>query len=185
MADKNIEALNEVIAALETAKEKAETKLAPSLYGNHVPRIINKLNQELNQLKHLAGMNLGNETVQFEPISSFMGEKIQRREMLDTEKITPSEADKEVFVKKVNDLYDAFPQMANDAILNSYRADTSVIRGVAKKAGLQNYKEAELNFLFLDLIRDAIAAKAVSTKVEQAATTAAAMPKKNETGKKK
>lgn len=96
--------------------------------------------------------------VDFPPITNFMGEELNVTKKVDVEELEPDDSDRAKFAQKVSDLQKNLPAISNEKILESYvvKEDQLVIRGVAKRAGLPNYKEAEINGTFLDEIRQGL-----------------------------
>jgi hypothetical protein len=104
---------------------------------------------------------------QFPPIKNFMGEKIEVSEKNKTADLRPDEAQRREFVSKVDKLYNEIEAINPHTILNSYTTqnDILVLRGVAKKADVVDFKEAEINLAFVEDIQ-----KAVKIKKENAGT---------------
>lgn len=100
------------------------------------------------------------------PMTEFMGEPLKRAEKVTEAILTPDEQRKKEFAEKVDKLIEAFPNMTTEAIIDSYKADEIVIRGAARKAGLEKYKKNEVTITpeFIDDIRTALGAQKVFTQ---------------------
>ena len=107
----------------------------------------------------------------FKPIKSFMGDPIVRGQMLNAKspELSPDEVTKKQFVEKVNLLFGRLPAMSANALLNSFTIDEdrTVLRGVAKRAGVKNWQDGVINEDFIEDIKIGI-----GIKNEDAATQA-------------
>lgn len=116
-----------------------------------------------NQLQHLSGQQFDAPVQEeYEPITNFMGEEIAYKDEIKVEDLDPEEAERAIFLDKVDRLYLQFDTIEPDGILNSHTTpeDVLVVRGVAKKAGVEGYEERELTIPFIEAISKAIKAKA-------------------------
>jgi hypothetical protein len=95
---------------------------------------------------------------QFPPITNFMGEEIKLKKILTVEDSNPTDVERSIFLSKVENLYVEIVSLAPDGILNAYTLpeDVLVLRGVAKKAGVEGYDEKEINLAFIEAIATAI-----------------------------
>ena len=98
----------------------------------------------------------------FKPITNFMGEKIEIAKPINPADLQPTNPEKEKFIEKVNKLYTQFTTLAPEGILNGYTIpeDVLVLRGVAKRAGVENFEERPLTSQFIEDIALAIGIKA-------------------------
>ena len=94
------------------------------------------------------------------PITRFMGKEIKQDKVTAAD-LDPNEAVKKQYLQKVDKLYEQISFIQPSIILNSYTIDEDilVLRGVAKRAGIENYKDRELNIQFVEEIVAAIKAK--------------------------
>lgn len=140
-------------------------------------RVTSDLNRLLLDLHHLAGTvpNIKTQSIadQFPPITKFMGEEITLPKKIKVEDLTPGEAERAIYVDKVTTLYSQIETMSPEGVLNSYTIpeDVLVLRGVAKKAGVEGYDEKPLNIPFIEEIvkgiQDKRNADAEQTKIDQ------------------
>lgn len=89
------------------------------------------------------------------PLESILGEKVNRPQPVTQEQLKPDSIEVAAFTKKRDELYDNFPA-ENAEVL---KREHAVIKAVAKKAGVLNYKDAKVDNKFIDSIRQAIVAK--------------------------
>lgn len=158
------DALVDASHILVNAKEQVLDMLSDNLYGHLKIGIRADLDRLINRLNFLTGRQ--QETAvdarsHFPPITHFMGEKIEKPKVVKIEDMTPKDAEKKIFLDKVDALEKMFPTLPNQKILDAYSQtnDTNVIRGVAKRAGIENYRRGEINEKFLEDIRTGMAAQ--------------------------
>ena len=162
--------IQQSIRIIQEAKEEINITLkAPEFVHNLLP--INTLfDRILTRLQYMGGVLEPDkhEKVEFPPITSFMGEEIIHATKITPADLNPKEAEKQDYLNKVNKLYAEFESIAPEGILNSYtnKEDVLVLRGVAKKAGVEDYADREINLLFIDKIAAAIKAKAQDEKLQ-------------------
>lgn len=74
------------------------------------------------------------------------------------EDLEPEDEAKGKFLKKVDELEKQFPALESEKILESYvvKEDIMAIRGVAKRAQLEDFRTAEINLEFLERIRQGL-----------------------------
>lgn len=118
------------------------------------------LDRMVNQLNFLTGNKLQTQVIkeEFKPVTDFMGSPIVRKLPVDEANLSPKELERQQFIQKVNDLEASIDDRENKDILDSFSSaeDQLVIRGVAKRAGLDDYKTAEINADYLDMIREGL-----------------------------
>jgi hypothetical protein len=129
------------------------------------------------RLDHLAGYSTTSvmPVNEHPPITNFMGDEIGESKLVDIADLTPGNDDKEIFRTRVETLYRQFDTISPDGILNAHTTaeDQLVLRGVAKRAGLDDFKDAPLNYDFVERINSSIKkqAEAVVQKNKEAAET--------------
>jgi hypothetical protein len=147
-------------------KEALRDLFSDPLHASIALMAEHQLDQLINRFHFLGGSApVVTPTEQFPPITSFMGEEITRKEVKPAD-VIPASDEKQIYIDKVEKLYDTFPQMHADTILNSYTIpeDVLVLRGVAKKAGVKNYHNKSLTVQFIEEIKEGIAAKAAEAE---------------------
>jgi hypothetical protein len=121
------------------------------------------MNLLINRLRTLGGTKkLASETKQFEPVTSVMGVPVSRAPLeknIAIEEMTPAELERKNFIDKVNKLQANIFTLTNEQILDAYKVEPLVLRGVARRAGLDHFKTAEINGTFLDEIREGLRAQ--------------------------
>lgn len=143
------------VEATETIKEADEHGHLTIIIGTNMERLI-------NQLAFVAGVSIGStEKVDFPPVTNFMGEEITVPKPIKEEDYSVDEFEVKSFVDKVNRLYNEIESIAPEGVLNSYTIpeDQMVLRGVAKKAGVEGYEDRVINESFINDIVTAKKAK--------------------------
>jgi hypothetical protein len=118
------------------------------------------LQKQANRLHFLGGSTPkhGISDQEYKPITEFMGEKIEHRKEVNFEDLEPGEADRLQYVEKVNSLYAELPTLSLRGVLHSMTItdDILVLRGVAKKAGMQDFEDAVITEEYLEKVVKAI-----------------------------
>lgn len=143
---------------LQNAKEEVLEILKDTNLGLISISIRSGLDKLINQLNFLSGESQVapvHAAGQFKPITSFMGEPINRPKKVTPEQLVPQNKEKNAFLEQVKELEKNFPLMSNEKILDKYKvpAYSLTLRGVAKRAGLENYRDGNINNQFIDDIR--------------------------------
>jgi hypothetical protein len=128
-------------------------KIAPESENQIVVTgVVASLDRILNRLFFLAGIT---HSKTFEPLPPIV---LGESEKVIDHKPTPDE--RQLYLNKVKALSDQITTLHPDGILNDYTLpeDVLVIRGVAKRAGIENYEDAELTVEFIEAIQEAIKA---------------------------
>lgn len=145
---------------LEQANADVKEALNAPEHMNLVTSIVMPLQVHINRLRAMSGTAHKNKATvtEFKPITNFMGEELSMPKQVEANDLSPKEAEKKAFLAKVNKLYMEFNTLSADAILNSYSTpqDELALRGVAKKAGLQDFGTAEINIRFIQAISKGI-----------------------------
>lgn len=165
---------NPIVLVAESAlelKEKVKKLLSEPEYQTILLMVESKITGIVNALNHISGQPPveGSTTDQFPPITNFMGEKIHEQLKVKGEDLTPKDSEKNKFKNRVRNLYEQFPSLSNEAILNSHTQDIDikVLRGVAKMAKLENFADAEINDAFIVEIRESMKALDEVKKTEE------------------
>lgn len=105
---------------------------------------------------------------QFPPITEFMGEKIGKVKV-DYSEVSPEQAEKKAFLEKVETLENTISALSATEVLRHYSApvDQTVIRGVAKRAGVKDFDSREVTEEFIDELKETIAGKAEASQLQQ------------------
>lgn len=113
-----------------------------------------------NQLRMLSGTQVHlNKKLEFKPVTNFMGDDITKKtaKEVKTEDLSPRELEIKNLTDKANQLQEGFDKLDNKSIVESYQNDYAPIRLLAKRAGLDDYKEAKITEAYIDLIRNGFA----------------------------
>lgn len=130
--------------------------------------VLTKLTQCINTLSFVGNLAVSPmEKVELPPITSFMGEPLTQVEEVTEETLTPQEIDRNNLIAKIDVLESTLDTATNDQILETYRLDSNVIRGLAKRAGLEDFRTAEITEPYVQLVRESIAEKNASDKATQ------------------
>jgi hypothetical protein len=103
-----------------------------------------------------------------EPITEFMGEPINAPQPVKEVELTAQELELKLFREKVDRLQGSIFTLTDDSILESYKNEPNVIRGVAKRAGVENYKDVTINGDLLNTIREQLKAQAEQALKQEA-----------------
>ncbi len=135
--------------------------LAPEM-GAIKGRIVNKLTLEVNFINSITGIQTAPVTsAEAGPLTHIMGEEIKRHKPVVAEDLEPTNMEKDKFIADRDNLYSQFLTLKNEQIYTKAKMPMgdSVIRAVAKKAGVENYADAKINDIFLSAIRKGIQAE--------------------------
>lgn len=160
---------------LVKAKEDVQAALAGTENAFVLLATESQLNKAINRLQHLAGYDFNpTASEDFPPVTNFMGEEIVRQPMITEEDLSPEDADKAIYLEKVETLYGRINSMTPEQVLHNYTLpeDELVVRGVAKMAGVEDFETKEMDFEFIEDIQAAIAADAEYQKLEAEAEQA-------------
>ena len=102
------------------------------------------------------------------PITKFMGETIVRETKITSFDLNPREAEKNAFLAKVDKLFAEIGTLNAQAILNSYTRpeDIMVLRGVAKRAGVDGFEDKPITFDFIEEIQMGVELKKEETQTQ-------------------
>lgn len=152
MNNNDKEAVNQLLAAMQGVYDLAD-KL-PAQFGSIKILVKNAERQNMNRITGtIGGAILTHGKQPSQPITHIMGVPVKRPEPVTPEKLKPTEDEVKTFAVVRDTLYDNFPA-ANADVLGKY--EDAVIRAVAKKAGVPNYKKEAINDAFIDAIRAGI-----------------------------
>lgn len=106
---------------------------------------------------------------EFPPVTNFMGDEITLPKKIVAEDLQPDDLERERYLEKVNTLFQSIDTIPVDGILNTYTLpeDQLVVRGAAKKAGVEGYDERPIDVAFINDIVSAINAKKASSLEDQ------------------
>lgn len=165
--------LDLAIDAIEDLKDTLKQLLSDEHDMVHIG-FDSKLNLMANQLRMMTGATMVSKPLGIDtgPITEFMGDSIQRtNKTVVAEDLSPQEQELKIFREKVERLGTEFDTLSNDQILDSYKNEPNVVRGVAKLAGITDYKELPVDGKFIDYIRESRKSQAAA-KVELDKTNA-------------
>lgn len=161
----NNESIAEAVAHLKETKDTVNALLSEPKYRGLKISIETKIQVCINQLSGAAGIRLDNKTVKrFEHMKPVQKTEVTKNDL------TPEITEQRVFANKVAKLYKAIDTLDPTSLIADHTAPNEqlVIRGVAKKAGLEDYESADITEEFIDKISAAIKEKAATEKSEQA-----------------
>lgn len=158
------EKIKKVITILTNAKQDVANELQGTEFENINLRVKHSIEQMVNLMGHYGNLEVSHTVSQpqkLEPITEFMGEKIEGAKKVQSEDIEPGLDAKQLFKNKVQALYDSFLEREDDELLtsNTIAEDQLALRGVAKKAGVLDYGIRDLTIQFIQEIKDGIKAK--------------------------
>lgn len=161
----------QALEVLEDAKSQVKEILTGDEASSILLRITAGLNTGITALSHASGSaNTAFATsTETKPITKFMGKAIERKDSnVSQEQLSIDEQEKQIFIDKVNNLYERISGLDSVEVLKIHTIpeDVLALRGVAKKAGVADFESAELDVKFIDTIK----AKIAINKAEGAAT---------------
>jgi hypothetical protein len=158
--------IQEAITILKDAKQQINKLLNGPEHNQNLLEINANFTRIENRLGFMGGVLEPTETKQearkrFPPMTSFMGQKLETVKKFNQDDLTPSESTKKKYLASVNKLWNEIGNFTPDHLLKSYRIenDIKILRGVANRAGVQDFETAELNIEFIDKVQKAVAAK--------------------------
>lgn len=148
---------------------EAKTSVALELKDDpHALRIDTGLTHMVNHLSLLTGNDAeAKSAVKIGNATSIAGEPIAKKETVKAEDLDPKDDKVAELKEAVDKVYAGFLNDTNSELL---KLDKTVLRGVAKKAGLQDYKDAVLNSKYMDKVKAAIKKEAANLqeRIDQA-----------------
>lgn len=156
--------ITRTIEVLQQAKADANKILSENTELSSVKlSVMAGIDKPLAQLRSLIGMHVSTAAteapvLEIKPVKSMFGKPVEKRKPITGEILNPTAQQQQEFLKKRNDLYDRFLEMTDDQVF-AYEKEPNgelLIRSVAKKSGLDNFRDAKINTVFLEQIRSAI-----------------------------
>lgn len=101
-----------------------------------------------------------------QPVATVMGQPVIHRQPVKIEDTTPTNIERENYLRDVEETLTNFDNLTDDQIFSKCKLPGGeiVIRGIAKKLELPHYSSGEINTLFVKAIRDKIAHNAEQEK---------------------
>ncbi len=161
-------ALKNASAILQEAKDAALAELNEAKLGTTVKSGMERI---INRLNFVTGHTTATPTqVEFPPITEMFGKKIETPKKVEAAELTPKDEERQKLIDKVNTLQENISKLDNAKILEDYvtKEDKQAIRGLAKRAGMTDFKTAELTGEYLDLIRAGLTANAEAKAAKDA-----------------
>lgn len=154
--------LKQVVAIISKAKVDINELLSAKEHHMLLIGLNANLDKMANRVNFLSGSSVSTTgQAHFPPVTNFMGEEITLPKAIEKDDLEPGEADRLTFIDKVERLYAEFLSIPIDGILNAYTIpeDQLVVRGVAKKAGIEGYADREFTVKFMEEIAEGIKSK--------------------------
>lgn len=162
--------LQDVVDILILAKNQIADITNGTDYGHISLNIDSSLTGLINRVSFLAGVPITvRQSQEFKPITEFMGEDILTPQPIKPADLEPTDTEETLYKTKVHTLYDALPTIPIKEILDSYvtTEDQLVLRGVARLAGVTDYKEAPINEAFINETLNRMQEKILKTEQNQ------------------
>lgn len=155
------EAALQAAVILKKARSDVRAIMEEASMDNFYLGIGSLLDQSINKLSTITRAEIVNSNYgsgALLPVTNFMGEEIAPPTKITQEDISPRQAEKLDYIKKVDQLYNQFDSLVPDEVLLSYTLpeDQLVLRGVAKRAGVNDYENSELTLKFVEEISKGI-----------------------------
>lgn len=159
--------IQDAIAVIQKAKENLSRLLADPLYNGNLLEINANFKRIENRLQFMGGIltdKKADPTGSKKTLTSFMGKKLSGAKedaKAMRASISPSDEKKRIYLEKVGKLYQDISNYPPQSILTNYRRseDIMVLRGVAKRAGVEDFETRELTIQFVQDIITAIQKK--------------------------
>lgn len=124
--------------------------------------IFNQLSTVEKRFYALSGLpekELEQNAFEFKPLTKIMGIAVDGRKPVSQEDLKPTLSEKEKLIERIKSFYDTIPKMSNEKILEIVREPKgeAILRGVAKIAKIEDWKESPLTIFFVDEIKAGIA----------------------------
>ena len=155
-------AAKKAASIISSAQKTAVKILNQGGHGMLAINVNSSLGKVVNRLNFITGTNVqGEKAPKFRPVTNFMGEDITLPTAVKEEDLTPDQAERKSFLDKVNSLYKQFTTVAPEGILKDYTLPEAVlvVRGVAKRAGVEDYADRPMNMAFMKDIAEGIESK--------------------------
>lgn len=155
--------IQDSLQKIKQAQVEVNKNLADTDYRGNLLEINSLFQRLIARLVFMGGIEHPGDVQKertLKPMTRFMGREIKQDKTASVD-LDPAEHQKQQYLQKVNKLYDSIQFTQPSIILNAYTMndDVMVLRGVAKKAGVEGYESKELNQSFIEEIQFAIAAK--------------------------
>lgn len=155
------------------AKQQINETLNDNDHGTTLITLRSSLDRMINQVNFLSGQSIHNPSnyMIFEPVTTFMGKDLGKKEPIQMSDLSPQELVRKQFVAKVDQLQAQLQAGTanNEAVLDAYSNDQNVVRGVAKRAGLEDYRTAAINDEYLNQIKEGLKAQQDNDKAKDIA----------------
>lgn len=171
-----------VIEILNQATDECRDILSAPEHGSFALMVAGTIKTLISRLSvSSGGVTASADAPALKPITNFMGEEISLPKKVTVADLKPDDAEKQAFIARVNQLYGVFNTIAPEGILNDYsrQEDIYVLRGVAKRAGVEDYADHEVNLGFIEVIGEAIKTKEANAKEQADIDSKLADDKKN------
>ncbi|MFA6060060.1 MAG: hypothetical protein WC756_17790 [Taibaiella sp.] len=150
-------------AVLKAAKEQVKAILSqdPDL-AVLATTTYNQISEIEKRLYGLSGLPDPSATVEiggFAPLTSVMGINVDVRKPITEADLKPTLTEKEQLLDRIQKFYEAVPTMSNEKVLEVLHEPkgTAILRGVAKLANIEDWRESEFNVLLIEAIKQGIA----------------------------
>lgn len=159
----NSTAIQEAASILQDAREAITAKLkfaGLNFFADVTNSQLKEIERRFYGMSGLPEDKTVEVKTEFEPLTKIMGRDVTRKAVL-KEDLQPTLSEKEQLRNRIVDLHDRIPDMYNDKVLEILYEPKgrSILRGVAKLAGVEDWREAELTVEFVDKIKTAIEAE--------------------------
>lgn len=165
------QAIQDSLQKIKQAQVEVNKNLADTDYRANLLELNSLFQRLIARLVFMGGIENPNEPQKprsLQPMTRFMGRDVKQDKTANAD-LDPTEHAKQQYLQKVNKLYESIQFTQPSIILNAYTMidDVMVLRGVAKKAGVQGYESKDLDQAFIEEIQFAIAAKIEETQLQK------------------
>lgn len=144
---------------LITAKDEIKTLLGEEYHMLNLT-IETGLTALINRLSFVAGLSTTvtqDTAAMFPPVTNLMGQVIGKAEKVESAQLSAKEEARQQLIQKIDSFLGQLPALETAKILENYvtKEDLNAIRGAAKRVGIADWKTADVNAEFVELIRTA------------------------------
>lgn len=169
--------IQESLQLIKQAQMQVNKNLAAPEHNGNLLNINALFQQLISRLVFMGGIlepDTAEPKTKLQPMTRFMGREL-KKEKVTSASLDPDEDEKQKFFKRVDKLYNEICSIQPGIILNSYTIpeDITVLRRVAKEAGVPGFESKELNIAFIEEIQLAIKEKKETDQLQKIVDTSA------------
>jgi hypothetical protein len=155
--------IQDSLLLVKQAQMEVNKNLASPEYNSNLLELNSLFQRLISRLVFMGGIlepDTAEKRTKLQPMTTFMGRPLKQDKVVSAD-LDPKESEKQIFLAKVEKLYHQISFIQPSIILNSYTIpeDVLVLRGVAKRSGVEGYESKGLTTEFIEEIQRAIEEK--------------------------